>query len=276
MIVDNKLFNKLRDFGLNSYETKIWTALLSRGISSAGELSDISNVPRSRTYDVLESLEKKGFIMMKVGKPIKYIAIPPEEVIERVKKNIESEAKTRVALVEQIKNDIILSELNNLYKTGIDIVDPTELTSSFKNRNSVYSNLNQLVKASENSIEIVTSAQGLIRKSQILKKNLEKAASRGVKIRILAPIDGESQKAANSLSNIADVRHLAKIKARFAIIDGKKATFHAKVAEFRTNVRPPVELYIIAVEPATKSADASPKNFFGGMILCFCAMSAKN
>ena len=57
MIVDIGFINKLRDFGLNSYEAKIWTALLSKGISTAGELSDISNVPRSRSYDVLESLE---------------------------------------------------------------------------------------------------------------------------------------------------------------------------------------------------------------------------
>ena len=47
-------------FRLNIYEVKIWTALLSRGMASAGELADISSVPRSRCYDVLESLEKKG------------------------------------------------------------------------------------------------------------------------------------------------------------------------------------------------------------------------
>jgi len=46
-------------FKLNIYEVKIWTALLSRGIASAGELADISGVPRSRCYDVLETLEKK-------------------------------------------------------------------------------------------------------------------------------------------------------------------------------------------------------------------------
>jgi len=40
-------------------------------------------VPRSRCYDVLESLEKKGFIISKIGKPLKYIAVPPEEVVER-------------------------------------------------------------------------------------------------------------------------------------------------------------------------------------------------
>ena len=59
MIMQKDFIEKLKIFGLNSYEAKIWVALLSRGVSSAGELSDISNVPRSRSYDVLESLEKK-------------------------------------------------------------------------------------------------------------------------------------------------------------------------------------------------------------------------
>ena len=88
MIVQKDFLNRLKDFGLNSYESKLWIALLSRGVSTAGELSDISNVPRSRAYDVLESLEKKGFIVMKVGKPIKYLAVPPAEVVERVKKKV--------------------------------------------------------------------------------------------------------------------------------------------------------------------------------------------
>ena len=35
-----------KNFKLNIYEVKIWTALLSRGIASAGELADISGVPR--------------------------------------------------------------------------------------------------------------------------------------------------------------------------------------------------------------------------------------
>ncbi|MBR9690362.1 TrmB family transcriptional regulator, partial [Candidatus Woesearchaeota archaeon] len=64
MIVEKNFLEKIKEFGLNTYESKIWTALLSRGVSTAGELSDIANVPRSRSYDVLESLEKKGFVIM--------------------------------------------------------------------------------------------------------------------------------------------------------------------------------------------------------------------
>ena len=92
MIVKEEFLNKLRHFfSLNLYEVKIWTALLSRGVATAGELSDIANVPRSRSYDVLESLEKKGFAVTKLGKPIKYIAVPPEEVLDRVKKKIQND-----------------------------------------------------------------------------------------------------------------------------------------------------------------------------------------
>jgi sugar-specific transcriptional regulator TrmB len=42
MIVKDEFLSKLRRyFSLNLYEVKIWTALLSRGVSTAGELSDI-------------------------------------------------------------------------------------------------------------------------------------------------------------------------------------------------------------------------------------------
>ena len=102
MIVQKHFLNKLRDFGLNSYEAKLWTALLSRGISTAGELSDIANVPRSRSYDVLESLEKKGFVVMKLGKPIKYIAVSPKEVVERER---EKQASVRTT-IEKLKENL--------------------------------------------------------------------------------------------------------------------------------------------------------------------------
>jgi len=104
MIVKEEFLSRLRRyFSLNLYEVKIWTALLSRGVSTAGELSDIANVPRSRSYDVLESLEKKGFVIMKLGKPIKYLAVPPKEVMERVKKNVSEEAKEQIKKLDELK-----------------------------------------------------------------------------------------------------------------------------------------------------------------------------
>ena len=188
MIVQKNFLSKLRDFGLNTYESKLWTALLSRGISTAGELSDIANVPRSRTYDVLESLEKKGFIIMKVGKPIKYIAVPPEEVVERVKKKVTEEAETKTILLEELRTSNVLDELNNLHKQGAELVEPTDLVGSFKGRKSIYSQMEFMIKNAKKSVILMTSAEGLSRKKEQLSNILSKTKDRKIDIKIAAPI----------------------------------------------------------------------------------------
>ena len=99
MIVKPELVNKVKNyFNLNIYETKVWLALLSKGVASAGEIAELSGVPRSRTYDVLEGLEKNGFAMQKIGKPVKYFAVKPVAVIEKLKKNMADIAKMNAKL----------------------------------------------------------------------------------------------------------------------------------------------------------------------------------
>ncbi len=225
MIVQSEFLKKIKDFGLNSYEAKIWTALLSRGVSTAGELSDIANVPRSRSYDVLESLEKKGFIVMKIGKPIKYIAVPPEEVLERVKKNITVEAEKQSKALDELKKTDIIDELKLLHTKGVDLVDPTELTGALKGRANAYNQLDLMFKSAEESIVIVTTADGLPRKMDTHGRMLKKAAERGVKILIAAPLNVKNKAAAESLADFAEVRDMKNVTARFTIVDGEEVMF---------------------------------------------------
>lgn len=225
MIVEKKFLNKLKQFGLNSYEAKIWTALLSRGVSTAGELSDISNVPRSRSYDVLESLEKKGFIIMKIGKPIKYIAVPPSEVLERVKKLTKEEADKQIVAIDEIKETDIFEQLNSLHTNGMDLIDPTDLSGSFKSRNHLYSQMENMIKSAEKSIIIMTTEEGLIRKAKHFKKLFKKSYERGVNIRILAPITNSTQNSIEEIIDYAEIRHVDKIKARVCIVDEKEIAF---------------------------------------------------
>ncbi|MCF7871837.1 hypothetical protein K9L97_02275 [Candidatus Woesearchaeota archaeon] len=223
MLVKQDFLNKLKDFGINSYEAKIWTALLSRGVSTAGELSDIANVPRSRSYDVLESLEKKGFVVMKIGKPIKYIAVPPEEVLDRVKKNVREESERTVKQIDTIKDSEILNDLIQLHQNGVEMVDPTDLSGAVKGRDSLYDHINMMIKESEESLVIVTSEEGLLRKADILLKNLKKAKAKGIKIMIGAPIKKETPEI-KELKQIAEIRNI-NINARFCISDNKSVLF---------------------------------------------------
>jgi len=226
MIVKEEFLSRLRKiFDLNLYEVKVWTALLSRGTSTAGELSSISDVPRSRTYDILESLEKKGFIVMKIGKPIKFVALKPEEVIERVKKNLAVEASEKSKRLEQLKTEEILTELSSLFTQGVKFVEPSDLSGSVKGRQNVYNHLDMMIREAEESITIVTTAAGLNRKMEALMPSLEKAKKRGVKIRIGTQVTSENKQIAKDFSKVAEVRDMPKMRARFAIVDSQQLLF---------------------------------------------------
>jgi len=227
MIVRDEFLSRLRKiFDLNLYEVKVWTALLSRGTSTAGELSNISDVPRSRTYDILESLEKKGFILMKLGKPIKFVALKPEEVIERVKKNLVKFAKERTERLEKLHDDEVLGELNQLFTKGIKFVEPSDLSGSMRGRQNLYNHMDMMIRGAEKSITIVTTRDGLNRKMEILMPTLDKCKKRGVKIRIAAPVDSSNLSVAKDFKKVAEIKDIeGKMKARFIVIDGNQLMF---------------------------------------------------
>ncbi len=225
MIFKEDFLNQLRHhFSLNLYEVRLWTALLSRGVSTAGELSDIANVPRSRSYDVLESLEKKGFVLQKFGKPIKYMAVAPEEVIDRVKKHMKRVSEEKISRLDVVKNGELMGELTALHNQGIELIDPTDLSGSLKGRHNLYNHLDLMIKNAENNVSIMTSSSGLLRKIDGLRSSFEKAHKKGVKIRIAAPLDEKGRKAAAELKGLAEVRDTDNL-ARFVIVDGNQLTF---------------------------------------------------
>ncbi|PIO08443.1 hypothetical protein COU59_01500 [Candidatus Pacearchaeota archaeon CG10_big_fil_rev_8_21_14_0_10_34_12] len=226
MIIKDEFLSRLRKiFDLNLYEVKVWTALLSRGTSTAGELSNISDVPRSRTYDILESLDKKGFIVMKLGKPIKFVALKPDEVVERVKRNLAKNTQERTKRLDTLKGDEVLDELNTLFTEGIKFVEPTDLSGSLRGRQNLYNHLDMMIRNAENTVTIVTTREGLNRKIEALMPSLEKCKKRGVKVRIAAPIDNNNIKVARDLKKVAEVRNMEKMKARFIIIDSNQIMF---------------------------------------------------
>lgn len=227
MLIQKDILSQIRGFGLNSYESRLWAALLAKGTATAGELSDIANVPRSRTYDVLESLERKGFIILRLGKPIKYFALSPESVLETVKKKIGEDAAEKTRVLNKLKETDLITQLNVLHKSGMNLVEPFELSGSLRGRKNIYNHIETLMKSAKASITISTSEDGILRKKDAFFKTLKKARDRGVKIRIAAPFNNlspEGKKEIAELKGIAEVRHTSA-NARFCVIDSSHLIF---------------------------------------------------
>ncbi|MAH32792.1 hypothetical protein CL615_00190 [archaeon] len=219
MLIHKDSLNELRQrFKLNIYEVKIWTSLLSRGIAAASELADISGVPRSRCYDVLESLEKKGFIIMKIGKPIKYIAVQPNAVVDRVKKGLSEEAEQQIKVVEKVANTDLFKELELLHKTGIKKVDPESITNSVAGRTNVNSFLKDMLLRAKGSVTIATNEEGIKHKVKVLKKVNENLTRKKIKVRLYTN--------AQPNYNVNNVEIIpTKHDARFVNIDNEEIFF---------------------------------------------------
>ena len=159
-------------------------------------------------------------ILNKLLFALKKQTLKPEEVIERVKKNLVINAREKSKRLEKLKGDEVLEELTGIFSDGIKYVESTDLSGALKGRQNVYNHLDMLVREAEKTITLVTTADGLNRKLEILLPSLEKAKKRGVKIKIAAPITSENRKVAKDFSKVAEVKNLEGLKARFEGLKG--------------------------------------------------------
>lgn len=224
MIFKLELIKRLRGyFDLNIYETKVWVSLLSKGISSAGEIAELSGVPRSRTYDVLESLEKRGFVIQKLGKPVKYIAVKPKIVIEKLKNNTAQHAEEKIKTLSNLKDTSEYKELRELYKSGIEPIKNHELSTSIKGRSNLYLQMRTIMESTGSTLHLTSSTYELSSKSKMFKDIFEKLKKRNVDIKIMI---GDSEEDAKKLSKKFGVQIKSKpINARFVISDRKELIF---------------------------------------------------
>jgi len=226
MVATQKVMDALKQIGLNLYERKLWVALLSRGTSTAGELSSLAKVPHSRTYDVLESLSEKGFTIIQNSKPLKYVAIAPTEAFDRAKKKIRADSENMASRITDLQGSAIVKELNKIYKDGVALVEPGEMVGSIKGRHAMHNQLESMFKNAKTNVSIATTSSGLKELHNNHSDLLKKAAGKGVKIRIAAPHSKDSAKAIEGLKKFAEVKNSKKNNiGRFVIVDNNHVVF---------------------------------------------------
>jgi len=225
MVASKETLDKLEDIGLNMYERKIYSALLSRSVSTAGELSEMTNVPRSRAYDVLESLAEKGLVVIKSSSPMEYVSIPPEQAIENIKEEHKRELEDKLDDLENFKDSEAVDELESLYDQGVELVDPAEMSGSLKGSHQVNQHMGTMMKDAEESIKIMTSEAGVQDIVDNHADTLEGAKEQGISVKVLAPITEENEEAFSQLSQFAEVRHLGGLEEKLDEIEAPEGEF---------------------------------------------------
>jgi sugar-specific transcriptional regulator TrmB len=101
----------LRDLGLSEYEARAYRSILRTGPTTAKELSDASDVPMGRIYDVLNALEQHSLVRSQTaGRPKKYAPVEPDTGLNRLFESKREELRTRIdryeATVEELTDEL--------------------------------------------------------------------------------------------------------------------------------------------------------------------------
>ena len=153
-----------------------------------------------------------GYLLITLGLLFSFLIACPIQADEKIKR------------LEQLKGTEVLGELNTLHTQGVELIEPSDLSGSLRGRHNLYNHLELTIRNAEQSVTIMTTSQGLLRKLEGLKPTFEKIKKRGVKIRIAAPVTKDAKAALKDLGNVAEVRH-TNTKARFTVVDGKELLF---------------------------------------------------
>ena len=86
----DEIVEKLKELGLNSYEAKVYVALLKKYPATGYEIGKIADIPQARAYDTLKSLEIQHIVTSSADKPVTYTPIKPKELTKRYKRKIDS------------------------------------------------------------------------------------------------------------------------------------------------------------------------------------------
>src|SRR3972149_539872 len=225
MLVKTELVSKIKDyFDLNIYETKVWLALLGKGVASAGEIAEISRVPRSRTYDVLESLEKKGFAIIKLGKPVKYLGVKPNVILEKLKNNVRSDAEEKIQVLGNIRQTDEFVKLEEIYKQGLSPIKPSDLSAAIKGRSNISNYLREVLQNANKEVIICTNAEDIASKIKLFQQTLESLNKGNVKVKMALSGDEKLLKQIEKDLNIK--AKSIDVDSKFFIVDRKEMLFY--------------------------------------------------
>lgn len=113
----------MKKYNFSGYETKVYIALLKNGKSTGYEISKQSSVPRSKVYNTLETLSRKGLVHKTQSQQTLYMAVPVEEFISTLQKNVNHDIKDmQEVLLQYYNQDHEKEEIWNIdgYQNVID------------------------------------------------------------------------------------------------------------------------------------------------------------
>ena len=169
-MISKNIVQDLKNLGLTEYEAKVYLALAQKGPLTACAISEKSDVPQSKVYEVLGGLKNRALVSFWGNKPQLFKAVEPNFALRKM-----LELKQRSIAILEKKTQNLLRMLKSSKKD----------TSSFwmsKGKREFLAKATEMIGRAESSGYATTSR---FSRYPELDRAMMEAVKRGVKVKIL-------------------------------------------------------------------------------------------
>ncbi len=171
----------LRPFGLTEYEAKCFVALSRIGAGTAKEISEVSEVPRARVYDCMDTLAEQGLVDIQNASPRRFRAAGTDEVVRVLDRRCTRRIERLEKHLKRLERPGKADEDGDVWVTEGD--------------EEVAERIEVLIREAEEELLVAIAVDGLL--TEEVRRALRRADERGVSITAGSPseeIRGELRK----------------------------------------------------------------------------------
>ncbi|WP_339104162.1 helix-turn-helix domain-containing protein [Haloterrigena salinisoli] len=175
----------LQDLGLKEYEARSFLALTQLSTGTAKEVSEISEVPRTRVYDAVRVLESKGLVEVQHTNPQRFRAVSIEEATAILRQQYDARIDTLQSHLEALD-----------LQPEVDDSDRTQEVWTLSGHDGIEARTHNLLADAESEIVLLVVEEELL--TEALYERLHDAVDRGVDViiggetdAIIAKLDSE-------------------------------------------------------------------------------------
>ncbi len=222
----------LEDFGLSSYESRVFEALVKSGTMSAKQICKVSGVPYGRIYEVLNNLDGRGLLVKSGTRPQKFHSVEPSIAIDLLKESkvkeldqLFSKAELYKEKLERMRREEPGEEF--LWRLGIGESNLPVYFSAIQETHNEYLGYVEVHEDSHYDLKSMLDTYSTILKTLV---------DDGIRVRMLIGVDNpniliklaQRYPRALDLVNISTVRIITPLLYPFSIIDDKKSLIKIK------------------------------------------------
>ena len=184
----------LKDFGLTEKETEVYLLLAKNPLLKGGDIAKSLHMHKAQVYRSLKSLQDKSIVESTLESPIRFTALPFENVLDFFAKVKREEA----AFIDEKKEDLIDS-WNKISKTKTEVA--AEKFAVMKGKQKINSKTLQIIKETKNRLSIITTIPELVHADQmgLFNAAFQHPLKSEIQFRVLTKIFDENLNAFESL-----------------------------------------------------------------------------